>query len=643
VQAAPVTRISRVATVGSAGGDVDQATEREINSARSGGQALDGKVRRKMEGAFGADFGGVRVHVGPQSDALNNRIQAKAFTTGADIFVRQQDYSPTTSAGQKLLAHELAHTIQQGGAGAQRSLQRTSNTIQRLGGEHREAATKGKGVATKKLDSTHGDVNEGLEMTTGGFGAPGVVGDDSGFRDSMAQARAHDTSVSSTDKITNSVQDAQLGVVGGVSDSANMFIGLSKAIAAFKKDGSDAWDKTGAVLDGAVAVTGGAKGVGNLVKSGSQIHGEANAVGDSAKAAGGLGGFADTFAGIKSTFTAIKGIVDLCTKASEMSDGEKLRGSMEVIKASLEAAKSGVTAAKGFLDMINQPGTGELLQAVPGLGIAIGCVEIIMRAYDIIVSQIAAYEMRDSKREAKSKLAGGKKGTSSKGEAEKVIREYEKKQADKVRVDEYNAAQKLRKPKPGKEKPGVVISPAETAMYNTAHEYLTAKSLQYINDKRTRRALLKIGVAMTKIAGDAATLGGVSAHVGIALKVAAVVLDLGATIVRKFKQWARDKVAAHEAATGEKSKWSSIFNTDKTTEKKDAEYERIIDDIFDMILEHTPETAMGPITKAQATGMAKTEKYINAMGFSMSTMKAESAKGGAYLRMKMMDALKKRE
>ena len=117
----PAGRISRKAVVGAAGGNVDADTERQISSARSGGAPLEGKIRRRMEGAFGADFSDVRLHVGGQADDLNSRIQAKAFTTGSDVFIRREDYSPETRDGQRLLAHELAHTIQQGGATISRS------------------------------------------------------------------------------------------------------------------------------------------------------------------------------------------------------------------------------------------------------------------------------------------------------------------------------------------------------------------------------------------------------------------------------------------------------------------------------------------------------------------------------------------
>jgi hypothetical protein len=67
--------------------------------------------------AMGADFSGVTVHTDTQSDQLNRSVQAKAFTTGQDIFFRQGAYQPSSRSGQELIAHELTHVVQQHGSG----------------------------------------------------------------------------------------------------------------------------------------------------------------------------------------------------------------------------------------------------------------------------------------------------------------------------------------------------------------------------------------------------------------------------------------------------------------------------------------------------------------------------------------------
>lgn len=108
-----VQRSTETATPASA------SLEASIGSARGQGQPLGDNVRGSMEQAFGADFSSVRVHSDTQSDQLNQSIQARAFTTGQDIFFRQGEYQPGNRGGQELLAHELTHVVQQNGSLAQ--------------------------------------------------------------------------------------------------------------------------------------------------------------------------------------------------------------------------------------------------------------------------------------------------------------------------------------------------------------------------------------------------------------------------------------------------------------------------------------------------------------------------------------------
>ncbi|MBM0744563.1 DUF4157 domain-containing protein [Phormidium sp. CLA17] len=116
-----------------AGGEAVTASanlESSIQQARSGGQPLADPIRQPMEQAFGADFSGVKVHTDTQSDQLNRSIQAKAFTTGQDVFFRQGAYEPGSRGGQELIAHELTHVVQQTGSPA--TLQRDYDTSQNL-------------------------------------------------------------------------------------------------------------------------------------------------------------------------------------------------------------------------------------------------------------------------------------------------------------------------------------------------------------------------------------------------------------------------------------------------------------------------------------------------------------------------------
>lgn len=77
---------------------------------------LTPEMQRSMGIALGTDLSSVRVHVGPESQAAATDLGARAFTQGQDIHFGPGEYNPTSKAGQHLIAHEVAHTVQQRGS-----------------------------------------------------------------------------------------------------------------------------------------------------------------------------------------------------------------------------------------------------------------------------------------------------------------------------------------------------------------------------------------------------------------------------------------------------------------------------------------------------------------------------------------------
>ncbi len=107
--------------------------ESSIARSRGSGQPLSDRIREPMEKAFGGvDFSRVKIHADETSDRLNQSIQAKAFTTGQDVFFRQGAYNPGSQGGQELLAHELTHVVQQNAGTVQRQI------VQRNGDDDRQ-------------------------------------------------------------------------------------------------------------------------------------------------------------------------------------------------------------------------------------------------------------------------------------------------------------------------------------------------------------------------------------------------------------------------------------------------------------------------------------------------------------------------
>jgi hypothetical protein len=80
---------------------------------QSGGQRLDAATRAFMEPRFGHDFSQVRVHTDERAVEAAESVSALAYTIGSEIVFAAGHYSPATAEGQRLIAHELTHVVQQ--------------------------------------------------------------------------------------------------------------------------------------------------------------------------------------------------------------------------------------------------------------------------------------------------------------------------------------------------------------------------------------------------------------------------------------------------------------------------------------------------------------------------------------------------
>jgi hypothetical protein len=96
-------------------GQVHPAVQSEISSTRGSGASLDSGVADRFGSSLG-DLSDVRVHTDDNADRLNRSVSARAFATGTDVYFAKGEYNPGSAAGDKLIAHELAHVVQQRGA-----------------------------------------------------------------------------------------------------------------------------------------------------------------------------------------------------------------------------------------------------------------------------------------------------------------------------------------------------------------------------------------------------------------------------------------------------------------------------------------------------------------------------------------------
>ncbi|HWT13943.1 MAG TPA: DUF4157 domain-containing protein [Allosphingosinicella sp.] len=91
------------------------AAEAAASAVATGGTPLSAEARRYFEPRFGRDFSAVRVHTDARAEGAARSLGARAYTLGADVAFAAGEYAPAAPEGRRLIAHELAHVVQQGG------------------------------------------------------------------------------------------------------------------------------------------------------------------------------------------------------------------------------------------------------------------------------------------------------------------------------------------------------------------------------------------------------------------------------------------------------------------------------------------------------------------------------------------------
>jgi len=93
--------------------DADERSPVHDVVGSGGGSPLDKNTRATMESRLGADFGDVRVHTDARASRSAEAVGANAYTVGSDIVFRSGHFDPGSPTGQRTIAHELTHVVQQ--------------------------------------------------------------------------------------------------------------------------------------------------------------------------------------------------------------------------------------------------------------------------------------------------------------------------------------------------------------------------------------------------------------------------------------------------------------------------------------------------------------------------------------------------
>ena len=478
-------------------------------------------------------------------------------------------------------------------------------------------------VTTGYDGAQHARANDyGDLVTTGGGGMGEIVGAND-YMESMSEARnarAHGSQVGSDTHRDN------MSYAGGAFATFNLAFDISKTVQMFMDADTTGQERAGALI-------GNVGGVGATAAAFSKIAETAQG-GDAApevtKAANAvLGEIAGILGVIKSGYELVRQIVELINDADDL-EGDQTGGRVvDIVRSALEAGKGTIETINAFMDHLGTV-TGPMLQAAPGIGIAMGVLDVISQGIKIAYAAVAWGDMRDDKRATKEKLIGKPPtktwyqfgNPSAQAEADKII-------SSRAALKAERAA--LLKAGPGTSARSAATHGTKLADIDArltagkdknrqAKEYLLAKDLQRVAAKRIRRAALNIGTALPGIAGDIAVLSGVGAGVGGGLKAAGSGVKLGAVGFRMLKQ------AYHDRGDGTKSA--------KSTRAKEHRYDEMIQRMTKNMLRVNAGT--DPLEKKQALNR------VLASGMTPATMNEHRA-NGPKLYKAWVAALKKRD
>ena len=178
---------------GQATGQAEVAPESVDRTLASSGKPLEPALRQDMEQRFGYDFSRVRVHTGIVAEQSSREVNAHAYTVGNNIVFGKGQFVPGTHEGQRLIAHELTHVLQEEYGSASGRIQRFLTCEDSANCPPRESGEVGSSRSAPMTVETITSGGVGLVLANFGVGDDRIKGDptsNAGWNDFVASVQA---------------------------------------------------------------------------------------------------------------------------------------------------------------------------------------------------------------------------------------------------------------------------------------------------------------------------------------------------------------------------------------------------------------------------------------------------------------------
>ncbi|MBU1719071.1 MAG: DUF4157 domain-containing protein [Bacteroidetes bacterium] len=425
-----------------------------------------------------------------------------------------------------------------------------------------------------------------------------LIGNDgvSGVADGLSNKTVL-TSTAGGDSSTHKVTAKDASTASTMGTMADSITGLT-GIFGFVKGLRDATDPEKTASEQFVAFLEYEQGAMKIGESASKITAAATTDQTASKFGSAFEGFAAGFGTIKEAFLAVKESLDAINNQEETSASEKTKVAGKIGLHALETAKSAVLSIKAFYELSQGSASGALMSAVPGADIAISAIKLIMQGYYAIQSyqNAEAMSIQVGVAEAAAKKPGDKNSIVEAAEFyrknsamisnKKALISEDEEEIRKIDAIEQPVKDDIRRKNKRigrikQLKDDIIVLYNEkfgdgSISRDDVAEYALCKELKDVNTKRVTRQGIHIATEMTKIAGSIATLTGVGAVAGGAIKGAAAAVELALPLVRSVKQAGRSSAAREEAKLKPGEKYSTMFDTSKSdVAKKDFRLQQI--------------------------------------------------------------------
>jgi hypothetical protein len=689
--------------VGAKGGSLESNTSQEIHGAR-GGKLIADMVRAPAKGTIQRAWALVRspawgrVPSGPLDKDPEKRIKQVAGGTKTHKFPKMYRAVIADDDSQHIKdknGNIVWYRHAKGDKGAM--YLPASKLLTGIGPSGNESSDPDMGEEDIEsllgsLGDLPGSVDNDLVEAQQGYAKKEAAIQQDAIAQGVSEEDAAELGLSDTDEAQSEMvnkSEVAMWMAGSALGTVTGIMGMASSLRTLRDNEAGAWDKVDAVFEyfaSGAGTIGSLYGLAGSTSTVINMHAEEGSkLADATSEAASWGaGYQAMFGVLSSGIMTVKGVADLVHMIYEEQTGKAVHDRDEYLSTVADLLTSGLDAVRSVLvsiRTITQLVQGGIMDVfdniIPGLDIAVAAVNMIFEGYYLIESAVHHWWMKTRKKKLVAELGGNEfvkeaqqfyasreaRKANASGLKDKNAKKINKLDTKSLNTQDSDKKVGMSEKKSKLRAQNITLDKKQTDAEQEMVDYEAdnhpsrkdiaeidlVSELKDVNRKRITRQAIHIGSDLMKIAGSiTALVAGPGAPAGIALKAAAVGIDVSLPIARSLKQYGRNKAAKNQATdkTGRGAEVvNKIFNADKSTTAKLANRKKQAVKILLVVADLNRHLPIGkdPVKRKElAKDIRVAERYIRAAGASPERLYHANGNAGEQIKI-LVEALCKRE